>query len=62
MNIRACSVCRLKKILSASNRTRIKQLTLEFLKTGTNRVVWGNVPNKNLPSDSCVEVPCLVHK
>lgn len=34
--------------------------------TGTPRVIYGNVPNNgsitNLPSDACVEVPCLVDR
>jgi alpha-galactosidase len=39
---------------------------IHSIETGTNLVVWGNVPNTNLitnlPNNSCVEVPCLVNK
>jgi alpha-galactosidase len=39
---------------------------IHAIETGTPRVVYGNVMNDglidNLPSDSCVEVPCLVDR
>jgi alpha-galactosidase len=39
---------------------------IHSIETGTNRVIWGNVMNTNLitnlPSNACVEVPCLVNK
>lgn len=41
-------------------------MIIHSLKTGTPRVVYGNVPNHglidNLPSGCCVELPCLVDK
>jgi alpha-galactosidase len=41
-------------------------LIIHSLETGQPRVVYGNVPNRdlidNLPQDCCVEVPCLVDK
>jgi alpha-galactosidase len=41
-------------------------LIIHSLETGQPRVVYGNVPNRNLidnlPEDCCVEVPCLVDK
>ena len=41
-------------------------LIIHSIQTGTPRVVYGNVPNRelisNLPSGCCVEVPCLVDK
>ncbi|MDN4074425.1 alpha-glucosidase/alpha-galactosidase [Fictibacillus terranigra] len=39
---------------------------IHSLETGVNREIWGNVLNThlitNLPTNSCVEVPCLVNK
>ena len=39
---------------------------IHSIETGTRRVVYGNVLNggliENLPSDACVEVPCLVDR
>ncbi|MFT8322715.1 MAG: alpha-glucosidase/alpha-galactosidase [Bacillus sp. (in: firmicutes)] len=39
---------------------------IHSIETGTNREIWGNVMNTNLitnlPTDACVEVPCLVNK
>jgi alpha-galactosidase len=41
-------------------------LIIHSLETGTPRVVYGNLPNRNLidnlPQGCCVEVPCLVNK
>ena len=41
-------------------------LIIHSIQTGTPRVVYGNVPNRelisNLPAGCCVEVPCLVDK
>ena len=41
-------------------------LIIHSIQTGTPRVVYGNVPNRelicNLPSGCCVELPCLVDK
>jgi len=41
-------------------------LIIHSMETGTPRVVYGNVANRelidNLPQDCCVEVPCLVDK
>jgi alpha-galactosidase len=41
-------------------------LIIHSMETGTPRVVYGNVPNhniiSNLPTNCCVEVPCLVDK
>jgi alpha-galactosidase len=41
-------------------------LIIHSLETGTPRVVYGNLPNRNLidnlPQGCCVEVPCLVDK
>ena len=41
-------------------------LIIHSLETGAPRVVYGNVPNNghitNLPTDCCVEVPCLVDR
>lgn len=39
---------------------------IHAIETGTDRVIWGNVINTqlitNLPSNACVEVPCLVNR
>jgi alpha-galactosidase len=41
-------------------------LIIHSMQTGVPRVIYGNVPNKdlitNLPAECCVEVPCLVDK
>jgi alpha-galactosidase len=40
-------------------------LIIHSIETGLPRVVYGNVPNRsitNLPTTSCVEVPCLVDR
>jgi alpha-galactosidase len=54
------------KKLEVKRSVEYGSLIVHSLETGQPRVIYGNVPNKglidNLPTDCCVEVPCLVDK
>lgn len=54
------------KAITVSQSMEYGSLIIDSMETNTPRVIYGNVMNDglidNLPTDSCVEVPCLVDK